>query len=205
MMDLPPNTPKARGVWTSRLTEALESEMPRVYEDPGRAIRLYLRLASADTLRERQIVASEIERLQPVGFRLPPETKTEEEAEMGNWRDAIPSQWLKAADLGGRPMLVTVKRFSVEKIGDDERPVVWFKEESKGLGLNITNGNSIEAITGSPDPDDWTGAHLVLYPTETDFKGSRVECIRIRAPKKGAKLPQPEPEEFTADDDSVPF
>lgn len=122
---------------------------------------------------------------------------------MGNWRDAIPSQWLKAADLGGEPRLLTIKRFSVEKMGDEERPVVWFNEEQKGLGLNITNGNSIEAITGTPDPDKWPGTHLVLYPTETDFKGTRTPCIRIRAPKKGAKLP--EPEEFTATDDDVPF
>ena len=134
---------------------------------------------------------------------------------MGNWRDSIPSKWLKAADLDGKPHLVTIKKFSVETVGDDKRPVVWFSEEEKGLGLNITNGKAIEGICGSGDPSKWVGKRVVIYPTETDFKGERVDCIRVRAPKPGAKLPAapaPEPEptpdvnEMTSFcDDDVPF
>jgi hypothetical protein len=123
---------------------------------------------------------------------------------MGNWRDSLPSNWFSHKDLDKGPMLVTVKRFSVETIGDDKKPCVWFNEHDKGLGLNITNGNTIEQIAGTPDPDKWTGLPLVLYRTETDYKGARVECVRIRAPKPGAKLPEP-PAEFTASDDDVPF
>ena len=125
-----------------------------------------------------------------------------------NWRDSIPSKWLKASDLDGKPRLVTVKRFSVEQIVEGKTgPVVWFQEEEKGLGLNITNGKTIEKVCGSADPDEWKGKAIVLYPTETEFRGETVDCIRVRAPKKGAKLPEPEPEmsqEF-ADDDDVPF
>src|SRR5574343_440270 len=58
------------------------------------------------------------------------------ESGMGNWRDALPSQWLKAVDFEKRALL-TIRRFSVENIGDDKRPVVWFDEVEKGLGLNI--------------------------------------------------------------------
>lgn len=123
-----------------------------------------------------------------------------------NWRDSIPSKWLKASDLDGKPRLVTVKRFSVEQIVEGKTgPVVWFNEEEKGLGLNITNGKKIEHICGSADPDNWKDKAIVLYPTETEFKGETVDCIRVRAPKKGAKLPEPAPEEFTAEDDDVPF
>lgn len=123
---------------------------------------------------------------------------------MGNWRDSIPSKWLKASDLDGKPRLVTIKKFSVEKVGDDQRPVVWFSEEEKGLGLNITNGKTIESILGSADPAKWVGRKIVIYPTETDFKGERVDCIRVRAPKPGAVVPvEPEPE--PPEDDSVPF
>jgi hypothetical protein len=136
---------------------------------------------------------------------------------MPSWRDSIPSKWLKAADLADKPHLVTIKKFSVETVGEDKRPVVWFVEEEKGLGLNITNGKTIEMVCGSADPAKWIGKRVVIYPTETDFKGERVDCIRVRAPKPGAKLPPaapPPPSEADADaeesfegdpDDSVPF
>lgn len=126
---------------------------------------------------------------------------------MGNWRDALPSTWLKAVDFE-KPALLTIKRFSVEQMGDDKRPVVWFDEVEKGLGLNIVNGSTIEDITGSADPGRWVGQKIVLYKTQTDFKGTRTDCIRIRAPKPGtvqAKQAPPEPEQFQADDDDVPF
>jgi len=136
---------------------------------------------------------------------------------VGNWRDSIPSKWLKASDLDGKARLLTIKKFSVEMIVEDKKgPVVWFIEEPKGLGLNITNGKTIEQICGSGDPQRWIGKRIVIFPTETDFKGERVDCIRVRAPKAGAKLPEPvahdpEPEPEAIDegyvptDDDVPF
>lgn len=123
---------------------------------------------------------------------------------MGNWRDSLPSQWLKAVDFE-KPALLTIRRFSVETMGDDKRPVVWFDEVEKGLGLNITNGNTIEEITGTADPARWVGHKVVLYKTQTDFKGTRTDCIRVRAPKPGA-VPPPAPEpEVHAGDEDVPF
>ena len=111
-----------------------------------------------------------------------------------NWRESIPSRWLKAIHLEGKPRLLTITRFTVEKITEDKTgPVVWFAEDKRGLGLNVTNGQSIEKICGSPDPDRWIGQRIVVYPTETDLRGERVDCIRIRAPKAGAKLPPPPP------------
>jgi len=133
---------------------------------------------------------------------------------MGNWRDSIPSKWLKAADLDGKPHLMTIKGFSVEAMNDGSKcPCVWFREpvagEHKGFILNVTNGKSIEAISGSKDTDNWKGKVIVIYPTETDLKGERVDCIRVRAPKPGsvaAPAPEPEPEQsYQADDSDVPF
>ena len=138
---------------------------------------------------------------------------------MASWRDSIPSKWLKASDLDGKPHLMTIKKFSVEGLGDGtKKPVVYFREEAKGLVLNITNGKKIESICGSADPDDWNGKRVVLYPTETELRGETVDCIRVRAPKAGAKLPPREPEDdaaadeeqqrqgdYRATDDDVPF
>lgn len=126
---------------------------------------------------------------------------------MGNWRDAFPSKWFSHKDLDAGPILVTIKRVTMEDIAGDgeKRPVVWFHEHDKGLGLNITNGNSIEAIAESSDPDVWEQQRpaLVLFKTETDFQGKRVPCVRIRRPKPGAVVPEPV-DEHTADD-SIPF
>ena len=125
---------------------------------------------------------------------------------MGNWRDAFPSKWFSAKDLTEGPMLLTIKNVSMEDLagdGGDRKPVVWFLEHDKGLGLNITNGNTIEEIATTPDPDKWPGVVIVAFPTTTDYQGKRVPCVRIRPPKPGAKLPEPV-DEFTADED-VPF
>lgn len=124
---------------------------------------------------------------------------------MGNWKDALPSQWLKAADFA-KPRLMTIKRFTVDKVGDDQRPIIYFNQDERGLALNITNGNTVEEIAGTADPDHWVGVQLVLYKTQTDYQGKRVDCIRVRRPKPGAVPPPPPPEpEFDASDEDVPF
>ena len=121
---------------------------------------------------------------------------------MGNWRDSFPSQWFSHKDLVNGPMLATIKRVTEETVGDNQRPVVWFNEHEKGLALNITNGNSIEEIAGTPDPDRWPGVVLVLFKTDTDFQGRRVDCVRIRKPKPGTKVPEPQRDDYG---DGVPF
>lgn len=110
---------------------------------------------------------------------------------MPSWRDSIPSKWLKASDLDDKPHLVTIKRFSVEDYGDKKGPAIQFAEFGKPFGLNVTNGKKIEAITGSADPANWIGKRVVIFPTETEYQGDTVACIRVRAPKPGAKLPAP--------------
>lgn len=116
----------------------------------------------------------------------------------------MPSDRLKAVDFE-KPRLLTIKGFKVETIGEDRKPVVYFNEDERGLVLNITNGNSIEEIAGSPDPARWNGVRLVLFKTQTDYQGKRVDCIRVRAPKPGAVPPPPPEPEFQASDDDVPF
>ena len=133
------DSPRAQSVWREVLTEKLEEHLPGIYEDPVRAQRLMLRAVFAETLRERQLAAGEIERLQPLGFELE-EVVTEEEIDMGNWRDSLPSNYLSASDFE-KPALLTIKGFSVEKVGDEMKPCVHFDGQPKGMILNITNGS----------------------------------------------------------------
>lgn len=134
---------------------------------------------------------------------------------------AFPSDFLKASDLNDTPVTVTIKGIKIETVGrdKDEKPILYFQGKEKGLVLNKTNGKTVAKIAGSEETDDWTGVKIILYPTETEFAGEMVDCIRIRAPKpQGSPLRKPAPppieeeeshenlsDNFVASDDDVPF
>lgn len=131
-----------------------------------------------------------------------------------NVNDAFPSKHLKASDLKGAIVSVTISHVEIEEIGQkkDRKPVMYFSGKDKGLVLNKTNSKRIAELLGSPETDDWTGQRVALYPSETEFQGDTVECIRVKAATaargNGARpKPQPEPEpEITEDDlDPIPF
>ncbi len=134
-----------------------------------------------------------------------------------NINDAFPSKYLKASDLKGSEVLVTIDRVESEAVGRDRemKPVVYFKGKEKGVVLNKTNSNKIAQIAGSFDTDEWNGVQVKLYPTETEFGGETVECIRIKAaikpngrPAPAARPtppPPPEPPAVEITDDDIPF
>lgn len=104
---------------------------------------------------------------------------------------AFPSDFLKAADLDGENLRVVMTRVEMKDIGDDHKPVVYFKGQEKGLVLNKTNANNIAAEYGD-DMDDWTGQEIILFTAWVDFQGKSVEAIRVRAPQPKDK-PRPAP------------
>jgi hypothetical protein len=126
--------------------------------------------------------------------------------------DLFPSRCLKAADLDGKPRTLTISMAIREtfKNGGEEQSklVVYFKGETKGLPLNITNFDAIMDITGEADSDDWRGHQVEVYPTTTEMRGKVVPCIRIRSPKQGepsaTKRPAKSPSSAEMDDE-IPF
>jgi hypothetical protein len=118
---------------------------------------------------------------------------------------AFPSNYLKAADLNDRNVMVVMDRVEMEDIGGDHKPILYFQGKDKGLVLNKTNSNNISAIYGD-DTDEWTGRQIVLYPAMTDFQGKTVPCIRVRAPAAKDKPVQPSPQsESPLDGSDIPF
>jgi hypothetical protein len=63
----------------------------------------------------------------------------------------------------------------------DSKPTIYFQGKDKGLVLNKTNANAISMMYG-PETGNWTGQTISIYPTETEFQGKIVPCIRIKAP-----------------------
>jgi hypothetical protein len=122
---------------------------------------------------------------------------------MKDIRDAFPSKYLKASDLKGKSGKIQIDRVEYEAVGQskDIKPVMYFAQSDKGLVLNKTNCNTLIILMGSPDPDEWQGHWVTLYPTETSFQGDQVECIRI---KKDAPI-QGKPARRAAVDDETPI
>ena len=107
--------------------------------------------------------------------------------------EEFPSQYLKAADLGGREIRVTMGRAERETIGTDKKIVLYFKGKEKGLVLNKTNANTIGDGYGD-DTDDWFDQPLILFSVKTDYQGKVVDAIRCRVPtaKDNRKAPRRE-------------
>jgi len=95
--------------------------------------------------------------------------------------EEFPSKYLKAADLNGREVRVTMSNVEREKIGDDTKPVVYFKGKEKGVVLNKTNANTIVDAYGD-DSEDWYDQPLILFSVMVDFQGKVQPAIRCRIP-----------------------
>lgn len=106
---------------------------------------------------------------------------------MANINEAFPSDYLRAADLQGNSIRVTIDDCVMEEIGRgrdaSRKPVLYFKGKKKGLALNKTNSMTIAQAFGM-ETDDWRGAEVELFPAMVDYQGKQVEAIRVRIPMR---------------------
>lgn len=106
---------------------------------------------------------------------------------------AFPSKYLKASDIPeGEQVTVKIHRLSIEDVAgsgdpEDDKPVLYFQNKSKGLVLNKTNANTISQAYGD-ETDNWISNPVVLYATETTYQGRMVPCIRVRIARKAQSL-----------------
>ena len=98
-----------------------------------------------------------------------------------NIDSAFPSPFIKASDLQGRDIPLTMREVKFEKVGDDDqKPVLYFQGTEKGMVLNKTNANTIKIIYGV-ETSAWIGQQIVLYLMKVEFKGDLVDAIRCKA------------------------
>jgi hypothetical protein len=114
--------------------------------------------------------------------------------------EEFPSKYLKAADLGGKEVRVTMQNVEKEKLGDDMKLVLYFKGKEKGVVLNKTNSNTICDSYGD-DTEDWFDQPLILFSVQVDFQGKVGPAIRCRVPT--AKDNKPPRREASDDRDRV--
>lgn len=125
--------------------------------------------------------------------------------------EEFPSKYLKAADLQGRDVRATMANVEREKIGDDFKPVLYFKGKEKGVVLNKTNAGTISDAYGD-DTEDWFDQPLILFSVMVDFQGKVAPAIRCRVPTARDNKPAARPDPISSGPikndlpaDEVPF
>lgn len=118
--------------------------------------------------------------------------------------EVFPSNYIKASDLQGREVNVVIARAVMEKLGDDDKLVLYFQNRQKGMVCNKTNANRI-ALAYGDDTDDWIGREIVIYPDIVDFQGKAVEAIRAKPPLKAAPLKRQAEDDFGIPNDPIGF
>jgi prophage regulatory protein len=112
--------------------------------------------------------------------------------------DIFQSRYLKADDLKGRDLHVTISGYEVTKLDGDPqaKPDIGFRETEKLLRANKTNTITIEALHGQ-ELDDWIGKRITLFPTKVQYQGQVREGIRVRdrVPPGGKAAPPPKAED----------
>jgi hypothetical protein len=107
------------------------------------------------------------------------------ETAMANIDDFYPSKFLRASDLKGKEITVTIDRVEAEEFEQDgvkrPKPVVHFRNNGlKALVLNKTNSTRIATALGNKDTDAWAGKQVRLFPDMEEFKGQVHEVVRVR-------------------------
>jgi hypothetical protein len=103
-----------------------------------------------------------------------------------NIEEAFPSKYLKAADLQGQSVVAKMATVRQEKVGDDQKIILYFVGKEKGVVLNKTNKNTIVGLYGT-ETDEWTGQPIEMFAALVDFQGKQTEAIRFRAPRLNGK------------------
>lgn len=115
------------------------------------------------------------------------------------------SKWLKKEDvaqLDEEERIVTVEAIVEEQVGDDIKPVVYFKGIDKGWAINMTGLEALAEMAESQDTDDFIGLRVEIYvDPDVRYAGKRVGGIKIRvAPLR--KPPKGPGDDF---DDPIPY
>ncbi len=95
--------------------------------------------------------------------------------------ELYPGRFVKAGDLKGRDVTVTIAKVHVEELEGTKKQnkgILSFKETPKELVLNRTNGECIKAMFGRKLAD-WVGKRITLYPAKIESDMADL-AIRVR-------------------------
>ena len=95
--------------------------------------------------------------------------------------ELCPPKHLGAVDLDGKETEVTIKTVAFTTVGEkqDRKGALVFNEFDRPMVINRTNIKRLITQLGN-ETDTWTGKKITIYPSETDFGGETVPCIRVK-------------------------
>lgn len=102
---------------------------------------------------------------------------------MGNNIDDIfPSNYLKASDIAGEPV-VTIKRVFKEEVNAKmlNKLIAEFNELQKPMVVNKTNAYKLAELLGNKDYTTWTGKQVRIYTPIVPFQGKENPAIRFKS------------------------
>jgi hypothetical protein len=107
------------------------------------------------------------------------------ETAMAHIDEFYPSKFVRASDLKGKEITVTIDRVEAEEFEQDgvkrRKPVVHFRNSGiKPLVCNKTNSSRLATALGDKDTDAWAGKQVRLYPDMEEFRGQVHEVVRVR-------------------------
>lgn len=99
-----------------------------------------------------------------------------------NINDVFESKYLKAADLGGKKIKLTVDSVGTDSFENDGKKetkiVLTFVGKKKGMVLNKTNAMTLGAAWGA-ETDNWSGKECAVFAAKVNFQGQMVDALRI--------------------------
>lgn len=101
-----------------------------------------------------------------------------------DYDELFPGRFVKAADLKGRDMTLTISAVTIEELPQDGGPprsrgIIAFGGAKKTLVLNRTNGECLKAMFGR-DTGEWIGKRVTLFPAQIESFGGQDVAIRVR-------------------------
>ena len=106
--------------------------------------------------------------------------------------EAFPSNYVTAADLGGKDVTLTIEDVTMQELGQghdkENKLCIAFVGKQKAMVCNRTNANTIAKLYGD-DTDNWLGQKITIGPREVEFKGEMVWAIRVSLLKPAAAKP----------------
>jgi hypothetical protein len=118
-----------------------------------------------------------------------------------HWKKLMNKTYLGSWDLDGdgKDLIVEIVSAGNEKVknrdGKEDNCMVVYLKGLKPFVVNITNGESIEKVTGTPYVEKWKGHKLSLYIQPVRAFGQTVDAIRVRnKPPTPKALPELTPE-----------
>ncbi len=99
--------------------------------------------------------------------------------------DVFPSRFLKAEDILDEELTLTISKVDLVELEDkkgetQQKPVIYFSDQKKGLIVNKTNWKIIAEVTGEEESDNWVGKKITLFTLDVDAFGDIVAAIRVK-------------------------